>query len=170
MEIPKKRFSYGKIFGFIFVGFILAFFLLMLLSGVPLKILFIVFLCWFIITGVLSAAGTLLAGGHPYSALTAFLVAWLTTLHPLIAAGWFAGLMEAKQRNPTTDDLKALLGVETFKELFKNNFMRVLLVASFANLGSMAGVFLAVYVVTHVLNVDPRNVFMAGFRILGIGI
>ena len=37
MEIPKKRFSIGKIIGFIFVGFIFAFFLLLLLSGVPLK-------------------------------------------------------------------------------------------------------------------------------------
>ena len=170
MEIPKKRFSFGKIFGFIFVGCIFAFFLLMLLSGVPWKVLFITFACWFIITGVLSAAGTLLAGGHPYSALTAFLVAWLTTLHPLIAAGWFAGLMEAKQRNPTTADIKALAGVETFKEMFKNKFMRVLLVASFANLGSMAGVVLAVYVVWHVIGVDPRTIFMAGFRTLGIGI
>lgn len=170
MEIPKKRFSFGKIFGFLFVGFILAFFLLMLLSGVPLKILFTAFVCWFIITGVLSAAGTLLAGGHPYSAITAFLVAWLTTLHPLIAAGWFAGLMEAKQRNPTTDDVKALFGVETFKEMFKNKFMRVLLVASFANLGSMAGVLLAVYVVINIVGMDPRDIFMNGFRNLWIGI
>jgi pheromone shutdown-related protein TraB len=170
MEIPKKRFSFGKIFGFIFVAFILAFFLLILLSGVPLKTLFIAFACWFIITGVLSAAGTLLAGGHPYSALTAFLVAWLTTLHPLIAAGWFAGLMEAKQRNPTMDDVKALLGVETLKEMFKNKFMRVLLVASFANLGSMAGVVLAVYVVSQIISIDPRVIFMAGFKTLGIGI
>jgi len=169
MEIPKKRFSFGKIFSYIFVGFILVFFLLMLLSGFPLKVLFIAFICWFIITGVLSAAGTLLAGGHPYSALTAFLVAWLTTLHPLIAAGWFAGLMEAKQRNPTMADVKALVGVETFKEMFKNNFMRVLLVASFANLGSMAGVFVAVYVVVKFIGIDPRDIFLAGFKTLGFG-
>ena len=168
MEIPKKRFSFGKIIGFIFVGFILAFFLLMLLSGVPLKILLIAFGCWFIITGVLSAAGTLLAGGHPYSVLTAFLVAWLTTLHPLIAAGWFAGLVEAKQRNPTTADIKALAGVETFKEMFKNKFMRVLLVASFANLGSMTGAFLAAYVMIQVTGIDPRDILMAGFKTLGI--
>lgn len=168
MEIPKKRFSIGKLIGLIFVGFIFAFFLLLLLSGVPLKLLLIAFGCWFIITGVLSAAGTLLAGGHPYSVLTAFLVAWLTTLHPLIAAGWFAGLVEAKQRNPTTADIKALAGVETFKEMFKNKFMRVLLVASFANLGSMTGAFLAAYVMIQVTGIDPRDILMAGFKTLGI--
>ena len=168
MEIPKKRFSIGKLIGLIFVGFIFAFFLLLLLSGVPLKLLLIAFGCWFIITGVLSAAGTLLAGGHPYSVLTAFLVAWLTTLHPLIAAGWFAGLVEAKQRNPTTADIKALAGVETFKEMFKNKFMRVLLVASFANLGSMTGAFLAAYVMIQVTGIDPRDILMAGFKTLGL--
>jgi len=168
MEIPKKRFSIGKLIGLIFVGFIFAFFLLLLFSGVPLKILLIAFGCWFIITGVLSAAGTLLAGGHPYSVLTAFLVAWLTTLHPLIAAGWFAGLVEAKQRNPTTADIKALAGVETFKEMFKNKFMRVLLVASFANLGSMTGAFLAAYVMIQITGIDPRDILMAGFKTLGL--
>jgi pheromone shutdown protein TraB len=168
MEIPKKRFSIGKIIGFMFVGIIFAFFLLLLLSGVPLKTLLIAFGCWFIITGILSAAGTLLAGGHPYSVLTAFLVAWLTTLHPLIAAGWFAGLVEARQRNPTTADIKALAGVETFKEMFKNKFMRVLLVASFANLGSMTGAFLAAYVMVQITGVDPRDILMAGFKTIGL--
>jgi pheromone shutdown-related protein TraB len=168
MEIPKKRFSIGKIIGLIFVGLIFGFFLLLLLSGVSTEHLLLAFGCWFIITGVLSAVGTLLAGGHPYSILTAFLVAWLTTLHPLIAAGWFAGLVEAKQRNPTTADIKALLGVETFKEMLKNNFMRVLLVASFANLGSMTGAFVAAYVMVQITGIDPKEVLLAGFHTLGL--
>ena len=66
-------------------------------------------------------------------------------------------------------DVKALVGVETFKEMFKNNFMRVLLVASFANLGSMAGVFVAVYVVVKFIGIDPRDIFLAGFKTLGFG-
>jgi pheromone shutdown-related protein TraB len=168
VEIPKKRFSIGKIVGLIFVGLIFGFFLLLILSGVSTEHLLMAFGCWFLITGVLSAAGTLLAGGHPYSVLTAFLVAWLTTLHPLIAAGWFAGLVEAKQRNPTTADIKALLGVESFKEMFKNKFMRVLLVASFANLGSMTGAFVAAYVMVRVTGIDPKDVLLAGFHTLGL--
>jgi pheromone shutdown protein TraB len=116
----------------------------------------------------LSAAGTLLAGGHPYSVLTAFSVAWLTTLHPLIAAGWFAGVVEAKQRNPTTEDIKALAGIETFSEMFKNRFMRVLLVASFANIGSMTGTFLGAYVMMHVTGLDPREILLAGLNGIGL--
>jgi pheromone shutdown-related protein TraB len=82
MEIPKKSLGIGKIIGFIFVGLIVAFFLLLLLSGVSLKLFLIAFVCWFIITGVLSALGTLLAGGHRDSVLTTFLVAWITIPHP----------------------------------------------------------------------------------------
>ena len=168
MQVPKKRIGLGKIVGFAFVAVIVGFFLLLLFSGVPLKLLLIAFGWWFIITGTLSAIGTLLAGGHPYSVLTAFSVAWLTTLHPLIAAGWFAGLVEAKQRNPTTADIKALAGVETFKEMFKNKFMRVLLVASFANIGSMTGTFVAAYVMMHVTGIDPRDVLLSGFNAIGL--
>lgn len=168
MVIPKKRISIGKIVGFAFVGLIAGFFLLLLLSGVDLHVLLIAFGWWFIITGTLSAAGTLLAGGHPYSVLTAFSVAWLTTLHPLIAAGWFAGIVEARQRNPTTADIKALAGIETFREMFKNSFMRVLLVASFANIGSMTGTFLGAYVMMHVTGLDPREILLAGFNAIGL--
>jgi len=168
MEIPKKRFGIGKVIGFGLVGLILAFFLLLLLSGVSLKILLIAFGCWFIITGTLSAIGTVLAGGHPYSVLTAFSVAWLTTLHPLIAAGWFAGLVEAKQRNPTTADIKALAGIETFREMFKNKFMRVLLVASFANIGSATGAFVAAYVMMQVTGLGPMDIIHAGLNVIGL--
>jgi len=168
MEIPKKRIGIGKVVGFAFVGLIVGFFLLLLLSGVDLSVLLTAFGWWFIITGTLSAAGTLLAGGHPYSVLTAFSVAWLTTLHPLIAAGWFAGVVEARQRNPTTADIKALAGIETFSEMFKNRFMRVLLVASFANIGSMTGTFLGAYVMMQVTGIDPREILLAGFNAIGL--
>ncbi len=45
MEIPKKRFSAGKTIGFIFVALTIAFFFLMLLYGVSLKLLLIAFIC-----------------------------------------------------------------------------------------------------------------------------
>ena len=168
IEIPKKRFSAGKVIGFGIVGLAIAVFLLLLLSGTPLELLLIAFGWWFLINGTLSAAGTLLAGGHPYSIATAFLVAWLTSLNPMMAAGWFAGLVEAKQRNPTTEDIKALAGIDTVGEMFKNKFMRVLLVASFANVGSVIGTFIGAYVMVQVTGIDPREVILSGFSALGL--
>lgn len=167
-EIPKKRIGIAKIIGFGIVGLALLVFVLLLASGTPIKLLLIAFGWWFLINGVLSAAGVLLAGGHPYSALTAFSVAWLTSLNPMMAAGWFAGLVEAKQRNPTTDDIKALAGIETFKEMFKNRFMRVLLVASFANIGSMIGTFLGAYVMLQVTGLNPQDLLHSGLIALGL--
>ena len=40
--------------------------------------------------------------------------------------------------------------------------MRVLLVASFANIGSMIGTFLGVYVMIQVTGLDPRDILLSG--------
>ena len=63
---------------------------------------------WLMWTGSLAALGTLLALGHPLTILTAFLVAPITALHPLLAAGWFAGLVEAMLRKPSVQDFENL--------------------------------------------------------------
>src|SRR3989344_5338452 len=63
-----------------------------------------VFIAWFLITGLLSALGVLIARGHVYSALTAFLAAPFAALHPLLAVGWFAGAVEAKFNSPKIKD------------------------------------------------------------------
>jgi hypothetical protein len=52
--------------------------------------------------------------------------------------------------------------------MFKNRFMRVLLVASFANIGSMTGTFVAAYVMMHVTGLDPRDILLSGFSAIGL--
>ncbi|MCL7413491.1 MAG: TraB/GumN family protein [ANME-2 cluster archaeon] len=162
VTVPKKRFSFMKIVGFSFVAIAIATFLLVILGilkgAISPYMLFIAMGYWIIINGVLSAAGAALARGHPKSILTAFSVAWLTSLNPLMAAGWFAGLMEAKQRPPSPHDFKKLLEVETFREMVSIPLFRVLLVAALANLGSVLGTFIGVYVVLRVANIDPTVV------------
>jgi pheromone shutdown-related protein TraB len=163
MKIPKKSLGIGKIVSTIFVGIIVAFFALLLLSGVSLQLFLIAFICWFIVTGVLSALGALLAGGHRNSVLTSFLIAWITTPHP----GWFAGLVEAKHQNPKTSDIKALFAVENFGEIFKNRVMKILLVASLTNIGSLVGAVLGGFIIVHLTGIDPRDILFAGLRTLG---
>ena len=168
MDVPKKRFSMMKLIGIGIVGIAIATFALLILSGTPLKLLLLAFGWWFIINGTLSAAGAIIARGHPYSVITAFMVAWLTSLNPMMAAGWFAGLVEAKQRNPTTDDFKKLIEVETTGNMLENKLFRVILVAALANIGSMIGTFLGVYVMMQVAGIDPRDVISAGFHTIGL--
>ncbi|WP_410807256.1 TraB/GumN family protein [Methanohalobium sp.] len=163
----KKRLSVTKAFGFGIVGIAIATFLLIILSGTPLNLLLMAFGGWFIINGVLSAGGTVLARGHPYSVLTAFSTAWLTSLNPMMAAGWFAGLMEAKQRKPRTEDFKTITQMETKEQMFNNRLFRVVLVAALANVGSMIGTFLGVYVMLQITGIDPRDVIDAGLRNIG---
>lgn len=164
MEIPKKSLGIGKIVGFICVALIVAFFALLLLSGISMKLFLIAFVCWFIITGIFSALGALLAGGHRNSILTSFLLAWITFPHP----GWFSGLVEAKHRNPKTSDFKALLAVENFRDIFKNNLMRVLLVASLTNIGCLAGAALGGIAIMHVTGIDPKDIISTSLKVLGL--
>ena len=95
---------------------------------------------WILWNGSLSALGTLLAGGHPLSMLTAFVAAPFTSLNPLLAAGWFAGLTEASVRKPKVRDFKNLAeDVSSLGGLWKNQVTRILLVVILANLFCTVG-------------------------------
>lgn len=97
-------------------------------------------LWWYIITGTCSAIGVLLALGHPLSMLTAFIMAPIAVLNPLLATGWFAGLMEAYIKKPVVNDFDKLYeDVETLKGFWSNKITKILLVTAFANLGTIAG-------------------------------
>ncbi|MGM0942816.1 MAG: TraB/GumN family protein [Bacillota bacterium] len=100
-------------------------------------------LSWVIWNGSLSAIGALIAFGHPLTILTAFLVAPLTSLNPLLAAGWFAGFVQAYIRRPHVRDFETLSeDVFTVKGFWRNKVTRVLLIVVLANLGSSLGTFI----------------------------
>ena len=99
---------------------------------------------WVLFNGTLSALGTLAAGGHILSILTAFVAAPITSLNPLLAAGWFAGLVEAWLRKPTVKDFDDLSeDLNSIKGVWKNKVTRILLVVILANIGSTLGTFIA---------------------------
>ncbi|HPU37635.1 MAG TPA: TraB/GumN family protein [Methanothermobacter sp.] len=118
------------------VPFILAFFSGVNIQGDILKFI--------LLTGGLASIGSLVAGSKIKSALIAFLVAPITVLHPLLAAGWFAGLMEAKLRRVSLKDLERLNRCDSFHDLWKNNLFRVLVVVAGANIGCTIGTFLTI--------------------------
>ncbi len=99
---------------------------------------------WILWNGGLSALGVLLALGHPLSILTAFIMSPLTSLNPLLASGWFAGLVEASIRKPKVKDFEDLGDdISTLKGFWKNRVTRTLLVVVFANLFSSLGTFIS---------------------------
>ncbi|WP_067727815.1 TraB/GumN family protein [Oceanobacillus damuensis] len=95
---------------------------------------------WVIWNGSLAAIGAIIALAHPLAILTAFVVAPITSLNPLLAAGWFAGFVQAYVKKPNVGDFESLSGdVHTVKGFWKNKVTQILLVVVFANLGSSAG-------------------------------
>jgi pheromone shutdown protein TraB len=116
--------------------------------------LIVVFGCWFVINGALSGLGAIIARGHPYSVLTAFSIAWLTSMHPILAAGWFAGAVEVVMRKPSLQDIPDIAGVKTLSQLMDNNLFRVILVVALANLGSVAGTFIGTGVLFQIGGID----------------
>lgn len=99
---------------------------------------------WILWNGTLSAFGVLLALGHPLSIITAFIMAPITSLNPLLAAGWFAGIVEAMIRKPKVKDFEDL-GEDTssLKGFWKNRVTKILLVVVFANIFSSIGTIIS---------------------------
>jgi pheromone shutdown-related protein TraB len=146
-EKPSKKVTFAKVFGIGVSLLILATIGLVIIKAQSSQNILLAFGIWFIVTGGLSALGVVLARGHPLSALTALMVAWMTTLNPFVAAGWFAGMVEAWKQKPTVSDLKKLAQASSFDEMMKNRLFKVILVASLANLGAMAGTFIGIYII-----------------------
>ena len=99
---------------------------------------------WIAVTGSLTALGAAVALAHPLAVLTAFVAAPITTIHPLLAAGWFSGLVQAWIKQPTVADLEDLpKAIATIKGFWTNKVTRVLLVVVLSNLGGTLGTFVA---------------------------
>ena len=88
-----------------------------------------------IISMIMGFIGSILSGSKIQSAVVGGLVAPLTIIHPLLAAGWFSGLVEAKYRKVRKRDMVNLTKIESLKDLWHNNIVRILLVVVGTNLG-----------------------------------
>ena len=99
---------------------------------------------WVLWHGSLSAFGVLCALGHPLSILTAFVAAPITGLNPLLASGWFAGIVEATIRKPKVKDFEDISeDTSSLSGFWKNRVTRTLFVVVFANLFSTIGTFIS---------------------------
>ena len=98
---------------------------------------------WLWINGTLSALGALIALANPITIIVAFLAAPLTSLNPMLAAGWFAGYAEAKMNEPKVKDFESLSKLNSITDFWKNRVTRILLIVVLANLGSTIGTFIA---------------------------
>ena len=98
---------------------------------------------WLALNAALAALGALIARGHPLAILAAAIASPITSLNPMLAAGWFAGSVQLKVAAPSTKDLQDFLRLDQLSLFWKNKVGRVLLVTALANLGSTAGAWIA---------------------------
>jgi pheromone shutdown-related protein TraB len=99
---------------------------------------------WVGANGLLAGLGALAAWAHPVTILSSMLAAPLTSLNPMIAAGWVSGLVEAFSRKPQVRDFEHLQeDIQSMRGFWNNKVTRILLVVAFTNLGSAVGTFVA---------------------------
>ena len=100
---------------------------------------------WIFTTAIMSGIGAAVSFAHPVTILSAALVAPVTTIHPLIAAGWIAGLVEIFMGKPKVRDFEALPeDIMSVRGFWRNKITRVLLVVVFTNIGASIGTFLGI--------------------------
>ncbi len=100
---------------------------------------------WVLPTGILAGLGAMVALAHPLTVLSAMAAAPVTSLHPLIAAGWVAGLVEVLLGKPKVRDFEQLPeDILSARGFWKNKITRILLVVAFTNMGSALGTFVAI--------------------------
>jgi pheromone shutdown-related protein TraB len=99
---------------------------------------------WVVFTGSLAALGALLGGGHPLSALTAFVVGPLKPFRPFVPVGAVAAAVEMSLRRPRVADFESLRDdVIDWRGWWKNRVSRTLLVFLLTNVGMILGEYLA---------------------------
>ena len=148
--IDKKGIPWTKvILALIPILFIVIFFLAFF-SGINIMYNITEFILISMLMGFL---GSILSGSKIQSAIVGGVVAPLTIIHPLLAAGWFSGLTEAKYRKVRQSDIKNLAHYESFKDLWHNNIFRILLVV----IGTNVAVSIATLVIL------PSQVFIPLF-------
>ena len=100
---------------------------------------------WVLANAILAGLGAAIALGHPLTILSAIVSSPITSLNPMIAAGWVAGLVEVFLGKPKVKDFERLPeDISSLKGFWKNKITRILLVVAFTNIGSSVGTFVAI--------------------------
>ncbi len=140
-QLPKRgRFS--KSIPWLIPAFVMSLMIYFIATGEQVNLIEM-FTVWTAANAVFAALGCALARGHPLAILTAAAASPITSLNPTLAAGWFAGYVQLKIKEPTAEDLQQFLKLESLGSFWSNKAGRVLMVTSLSNLGSMAGAWFA---------------------------
>lgn len=103
-------------------------------------------LYWILANGIPAAIGSLLALAHPATTIGAFTAAPLTSLTPVIGAGYVTAFIQVMTRPPVVREFESVgEDIATFSGWWTNKLLRVFLVFIFTGLGSFVGTWVGGY-------------------------
>lgn len=103
-------------------------------------------LYWVLANGIPSSLGAFIALSHPATILTAFLAAPLTSLTPVIGAGYVCAFIQAMMRPPLVREFEnAMTDMATVQGWWRNNLLKVFLAFLLPGIGSMIGTWVGGY-------------------------
>ncbi len=140
-QVPRGR-RWSKILPWIVVAIVLVGFALGFARSPSLGLSLLA--DWVVINGGLAAIGALIALAHPITIVVTALAAPLTSLNPLVGAGFVAAGVELWLRKPNVGDFATLRqDVTSVRGWWRNRVARTFLVFLLATLGSAIGTYLA---------------------------
>ncbi len=109
-------------------------------------------LYWILANGIPSAIGAIIALAHPLTIISVFFAAPLTSLTPVIGAGYVAAFVQAYFSPPKVKEFESLTDdFNNVKMWCKNRLLKVFLVFILTSLGSALGTYVGAYkIITNV--------------------
>ncbi|MDL5360532.1 TraB/GumN family protein [Halalkalicoccus sp. NIPERK01] len=166
-----RRFSIYKAVGYLIALAFLAFFFLLVMAGAQNDFLLRVFAAWFLFNGVFAFSLAKLAGAHWPSATVGGAIAWMTSINPLLAPGWFAGYVELRYQRVNVADIGTLNEIladeespirDLLKRMLDVPLFRLIAVVAATNIGSIIATVLFPLVVLPWLAADIGGVGAVG--------
>jgi pheromone shutdown-related protein TraB len=103
-------------------------------------------LYWILANGIPSAIGAVFALAHPATVLSAFAAAPITSLTPVIGAGYVCAFVQVMTRPPVVKEFEAVAGdIATVRGWWQNKLLRIFLVFLLTGLGSSIGTWVGGY-------------------------
>ncbi|MCF6290175.1 MAG: TraB/GumN family protein [Desulfobacterales bacterium] len=103
-------------------------------------------LFWILANGIPSALGALVALAHPFTVAGAFVAAPLTSLTPVIGAGYVTAFIQVMMRPPQVREFETVAAdMVTLRGWWHNKLLRVFLAFLLPGFGSMLGTWIGGY-------------------------
>jgi pheromone shutdown-related protein TraB len=107
---------------------------------------------WILANGIPSSIGALVALAHPLTILSAFLAAPITSLTPVIGAGYVCAFIQAMMQPPVVREFETVLNdMSKISRWWKNRLLKVFLAFMLPGFGSMIGTWIGGYEIVSTL-------------------